>query len=584
MEKFYSRIRNFKLPKRDEINLSIASFTQKERIVFSILVLVLFLSTISMVQSLNKKLMVSVPLPGGTISEGIIGAPRFVNPVLASSQTDLDMVSLVYSGLMRKNADGTFIPDLAENYKMSEDGLSYTFTLKDKIYFHDGTPVTAEDVLFTISQVKDPLVKSPRRIDWEGVTANQIDDKTVEFNLRKPYPSFLNSTTIGILPRALWDSSPIELNETNISPVGSGPYKIESTSKESSGTVNSYELAAFKKFALGKPYIQKIIFNFYLNEDDLVKALEEEKIDQISSVTPLNADILKERNYQVNSSVLPRIFGLFFNQNKNQIFTDKTIVWAINKAIDKEKVVREVLFGYGSFIDGPIPPNMIAYQKLATENNASREEILESVASNLAKAGWTKGEDGFLQKTTTDKNKKQSTAALEFSISTGNTPDLVKTAELIAKDLQKVGIKVDIKTFEVGNLNQNVIRPREYDALLFGQIINKESDLFAFWHSSQRLDPGLNVALYTNTKVDKLLEEAAITINTEQRTKKYAQFESEVKKDMPAVFLYSPDFIYIVSPKVKGISIDHINSPTDRFANVYLWYIQTENVWKIFVK
>lgn len=306
----------------------------------------------------------------------------------------------------------------------------------------------------------------------------------------------------------------------------------------------------------------------------------------------MNADILKERNYQIDSSVLPRVFGLFFNQNQNRIFTDKVITKAIDQAIDKDKIVREVLFGYGVAIDDPIPPNMIAYQKLSGEQEANREEILKNVQNNLAKDGWIKGSDGFLQKTTATKKSAKgktatsgkATAVLQFSISTGNTPELTKTAELIQADLSKIGIKVDIKTFEVGNLNQNVIRPRQYDALLFGQIINHESDLYAFWHSSQRKDPGLNVAMYTNAKVDKILETASTTIDAQQRIKKYAEFEAEIKKDMPAVFLYSPNFIYVISKNLKGLSIDHIISPIDRFSNIYLWYTNTENVWKIFNK
>src|SRR6185369_17927164 len=116
---------------------------------------------------------------------------------------------------------------------------------------------------------------------------------------------------------------------------------------------------------------------------------------------------------------------------------------------------------------------------------------------------------------------KKDVRKLQFSISTGNAPELAKTAELIKDDLAAVGIKVDIKTFETGNLNQNVIRPRKYDALLFGEIINNESDLFAFWHSSQRKDPGLNVAMYTNAKVDKILEDAFVTADEETRVKKY---------------------------------------------------------------
>jgi len=588
MEKFYGWMRQLKItgkfPKKDEVNAVFHTFSKKEWIVFISLSIILLISTISILETLNKSMMVKVPFRGGSISEGIIGTPRFVNPILATSLADQDMVSLIYSGLMRKNSDGSLSPDLADSYEISKDGLVYTFTLKDKIYFQDGKPVTADDIIFTINEAKDSIIKSPRKVDWDGVTVTKLNETTLEFTLKQPFPAFLENATLGILPEHLWNKSAIELNDMNTNPIGSGPYMIKNVTKESSGVITAFELNPFKKFVLGEPYIEKMTLRFYTNEDELIKALENKEVDQISSITPLNADILKERNYHIESSVLPRVFGLFFNQNQNQIFTDKVVARAIDQAIDKDKIVREVLFGYGVAIDDPIPPNMIAYQTLSGENKTTRETILQNVQNNLAKDGWIKGADGFLQKTIIGKNKKKVASALEFSISTGNAPELAKTAEIIKKDLTDIGMKIDIKTFEVGNLNQNVIRPRKYDALLFGQIINHESDLYAFWHSSQRNDPGLNVAMYTNVKVDKILEDAFTTIDEQARVKKYAQFENEIKKDMPAIFLYSPNFIYVISTNLKGASIDHLNAPKDRFANVYTWYTKTENVWKIFAR
>ncbi|OGI68861.1 hypothetical protein A3A05_01750 [Candidatus Nomurabacteria bacterium RIFCSPLOWO2_01_FULL_41_12] len=587
MENFYSRMSRLKiigrLPSKKEINSVFSVFSKNEKMVFVGLVAVLLVSTIAILESINKSFMVEVPRYGGTISEGIIGTPRFINPILASSPTDRDLVALIYSGLMRKNEDGVLISDLAEKYESSKDGLTYTFTLRKNLSFHDGKPLTADDVLFTINSVKDPIIKSPHKAGWDGVNVEKIDKTTVKFTLKQPYASFLENATLGIMPAYLWDGSPIELNDANTSPVGSGPYMIMSASKQSSGIIDYYELIPFEKFALGEPYIENISLRFYQNEESLIKAFLNKEVDQINSITPANAEILKEKNYQIYSSVLPRVFGLFFNQNQNQLFVDKTIVRAINQTIDKDKILREVLFGYGIAIDNPIPPNVIEYQKLSGKNNSSREEILQKVQSGLAKAGWKKGEDGFLEKTKTEKKKKVTTK-LEFAISTGNAPELAKTAELVKQDLSEVGIKVDIKTFEIGNLNQSVIRPRKYDALLFGQIINHESDLFAFWHSSQRKDPGLNVAMYTNAKVDKILEDAFATIDEQSRIKKYAQFEDEIKKDMPAVFLYSPNFIYVVSKNLKGVNIENIISTGDRFLNAYSWYIQTENIWRIFTK
>ena len=576
-------MRNFKLPGKLEINSAFASFSHREWIVFTVFMGILLVSTLGILESINKTLMVSVPMRGGSIAEGIVGTPRFINPVLASSLSDQDLVALIYSGLMRKNPDGTLSPDLAERVEESKDGLTYTFTLKDKIYFHNGAPVTADDIIFTISKIKDEVIESPHKADWEGITVEKIGEKTIKFTLRQPYALFLENATLGILPAGIWQNSPIELNPANTNPIGSGPYMIENIYRQSSGIIDSYELVPFGDFVLGQPYVKDLTLRFYPNEGDLINALEGGQVNQISSIAPHNTETLEEKDYQLESSVLPRIFGLFFNQSQNQLFIDKTVVRAIDEAIDKEKIVREVLLGYGVAIDDPIPSNLIAYQKLNQENNISREETFKKVESDLAKAGWVRGADGFLEKTKTEGGKK-TTTKLEFTISTGNARELAEAALLIEQDLRDVGMKVDIKTFEAGNLNQAVIRPRKYDALLFGQIINHESDLYAFWHSSQRKDPGLNVAMYTNVKVDKLLEDASITADSVARIKKYIEFEDEIKKDMPAVFLYSPDFIYVVSKNLKGNSIDYVSSPKDRFSDVYAWYTDTENVWKIFAR
>jgi len=577
------RMRNFKLPSKLELNAVFHSFSKKERIVFFGLLIVLLISTVAILQNINRHFMVKVPLKGGSVSIGTIGVPRFVNPVLANGETDKNLTALIYSGLMRKENDGTLVFDLAEKYENSPDRLIYTFVLKNDIYFHDGKPITADDVVFTITNVKDSIIKSPYKVNWDGVTVKKIDDKTVEFTLRQSFASFLENTTLGILPAHIWNNSPIELNSANTNPLGSGPYMIDSVGKQSSGIIDYYKLIPFKKFILGEPYIQNISFHFYQNEEDMIKALQSKEVDQISSITPENASALKEKNHKVESSVLPRVFGLFFNQNQNQLFIDKTVVKAIDQAINKDRIIKEVFLGYGSTIDSPIPKNMIEYQKLESETTAPHQEIIQKVQEDLAKDGWKAGEDGFLEKTTTEKKSKV-TKKLEFSISTGNVEELVKTAELIKQDLATIGMKVEIKTFESGNLNQNVIRPRKYDALLFGEVINREADFFAFWHSSQRKDPGLNVAMYTNTKVDKILEDAFTSVDKQLRIEKYIQFENEIKKDMPAVFLFSPNFIYIIPKNLKGFSVKNIVSPSDNYLNIYSWYIDTENVWKIFNK
>src|SRR3989344_4632334 len=136
-----------------------------ERLVLYGLSILLAISTLALLAGLNSAVSVTVPAPGGELVEGEVGSARFINPILTISQADEDISRLAYSGLTRTLPDGT-VPDLAESYEISEDGTTYTFTLRESATFHDGTPVTAEDVLFTIAAAQNPDIKSPRRADW----------------------------------------------------------------------------------------------------------------------------------------------------------------------------------------------------------------------------------------------------------------------------------------------------------------------------------------------------------------------------------------------------------------------------------
>ena len=604
MKQLLQSFREFEVPTKDELRQAINSFSKKWLIVFVVLFLVLFISTLVILEKINQTFMIEIPTQGGSLTEGVIEAPRFVNPVLALSETDKDLTALVYSGLMRRDSDGAFIKDLAESYEVSKDGLSYIFTLRDDIFFHDGEPVTAEDVLFTINRVKDPILKSSQKINWEGITIEEIDEHTIEFNLKQPYSSFLENATLGILPSHIWKDVPttqFSFSDFNINAIGSGPYKIKKVKKRSSGILEYFELVSFRKFTLGNPFIDTIIIRFYPNEDGLIEAFVRGEIDQIKAISGEKAQELQNKAHQIRTVVLPRIFGLFFNQNQTTILTDKEIIKAFNLALDKKKIVEEVLQGFGIPIDSPIPKSIGRYKILeareteepsdakALADKKDMEDTAEAGVSSpslstgqkealeiLEKAGWKRGDDGVME--------KKDGQRLQFSIATGDVAELKRTVELIKEDLERIGASVELKIFEIGDLNQNVIRPRKYDALFFGQIISRESDLFAFWHSSQRNDPGLNIALYTNTKVDELLEEALTTLDEKERLKKYAQFEEEIKRDSPAVFVYSPAFIYVTANHVKGISIGHLIVPSERFLGVYKWYAETEKIWKIFSK
>lgn len=559
---------------KSSLTRALHALSKKEWYTFIVFISLLILSTFGILWKINNQFLVNIPAYGGTIDEGIVGTPRFINPILALSDADRDITSLVYAGLMKKLPDGTFVPDMAESYSLSDNGLEYTFILKQGITFHDGQPLTADDVVFTVSKIKDPLVKSPRRLNWEGVLVEKIDDRTIVFTLKQPFASFLDSTTTGIVPAHIWSElSPEEMSFSDINTyaIGSGPFQITKVQKKSSGIPESYELKVFKKYINGRAYLNKIVFHFYANEKDLAKAVSSNDVDHASGLSPLYAAGLETDGYQVANGVLPRIFGLYYNQTQAPIFTDRNVLRAIDTAIDKEKIVREVLYGYGSVIDSPVPQKIVGMSSISPAS-------LESARNILDNAGWKINGNGVREKTT-----GKDTKTLEFSITTIDSPELTKVAEYIKQDLLAIGIPVEIRVYDMGTLNQSIIRPRKYDMLLFGQIINHESDLFAFWHSSQRNDPGLNIALYANTKVDKLLETFISELDDNSRFETLSLIRDEMKKEYPAVFLYSPDFTYVIRDDIKGVDISGVVQPSDRFSTITSWYLYTDRVWKVFI-
>ena len=581
-------------------------FSPGERLILYVFTILLGVSTLALLAGLNSAVSITVPSAGGELIEGEVGPARFINPILTLSQSDEDIAELVYSGLTRalpdsasQNGIGALIPDLAESYNISEDGTTYTFTLRDDATFHDGTPVTADDVLFTVASAQNPDIKSPRRADWEGVQASSPDPHTVVFRLARAYAPFIENTTLGILPKHIWQNVSAEefpFNPANTRPVGSGPYRVSDVSADGTGSITRYELVPFEKFTLGKSYLKRITFIFYPNQEAMLKAFDDRKIDSVAGVTPADLASLKRSDFNFVHVALPRIFGVFFNQNRAPVLADASVRAALEAAVDKQQIVDAVLGGYGAVLDSPIPPGVIGttapatpvpYTKDSADVRATSTptEVADAARAILSRGGWK-----FLPAATSttqagDKNAgtwSKNKVELSFALATADEPELVATANQLAAAWRAVGVKVTVQIYPVSELNANVIRPRSYDAILFGEVVGRTADLFAFWHSSQRNDPGLNLALYTNSRVDSLLTSARATTDLEEREDLYTQFASAIVKDDPALFLYAPEFIYLVPRSMQGIALGALTTPSERFLNVYQWYTDTEEVWSIF--
>ena len=560
-------------------------FSPGEKLVLYVLSLILATSTLGLLAGANAAVSVTVPSRGGEFVEGVIGPARFINPLLALSEPDKDLSALIYSGLMRVRPDGSLMPDLASSYEVSENGTIYTFTLRPELKFHDGKPLTSDDVVFTIHRAQNPDFKSPRRADWEGVQVANPDALTIVFTLARAYSPFLENTTIGILPKAHWESISAEefpFSSLNTHPVGSGPYRSTGIHTNSTGSITRFDLESFKDFALGEAYIRKIIFHFFPNDEARINAYNTGRIDSFAGIAPKELSKLTRKGAVVVQAPLPRIFGVFFNENKNSVLSDASVRAALDAAIDKDKLVGDILAGYGSTLDGPIPPGSLGEAALATPQllvaKASHESDpaihAKTAEEILARGGWTFEETAavWVKKTET----------LSFTLSTADEPELAATAQALVAAWREAGIKVDLHMYPISELNSLVIRPRNYDAVLFGEVVGRTLDLFAFWHSSQRNDPGLNLSLYTNNRVDNLLAEARTSTDRRDRKRIYEEFASRIAEDRPAVFLYAPEFIYVAPHGVYGIELGALTSPEERYGSVYTWYTDSERVWSIF--
>lgn len=576
---------------------TLAAFSPGERLLLYILLIALAASVLALLAGINRVVSVTVPSRGGSLLEGVVGPARFINPLLALSGPDKDLSALIYSGLMRATPEGDLRPDLASTYEISEDGTTYTFKLKENLTFHDGTPLTAEDVLFTIQHVQNPDIRSTRRADWEGVVVSVPDAHTVVFTLPHAYAPFLENTTLGILPKHLWQDVSAEefpFDPLNTRPVGSGPYAIEKLDTNATGAATRYELASFPEFALGEPYLTHIDFLFFPNEEALLAAFGAGRIDSIAGISPSEIEKITRSDVSIARVPLPRTFAVFFNQSKNTTLADASLRAALNLAVDKEKIIDEILKGYGVALEGPIPPGTLGATVPATpqplakitlkDETAPSSENLEDAKTILEKSDWKfvpaatstvpSGEEAGVWK------KKDAT--LELTLATADEPTLAESAEAVAAHWRALGIRVEVHVYPISELNTIVLRPRNYDAVLFGEVVGRTLDLFAFWHSSQRNDPGLNLALYTNTKADSLLSKARTTTNKREREKLYTQFAEYVRADQPAVFLYAPEFIYLVPKDLGGVELGALTDPSERFLNAHEWYTDTERVWNIF--
>jgi peptide/nickel transport system substrate-binding protein len=272
---------------------------------------------------------------------------------------------------------------------------------------------------------------------------------------------------------------------------------------------------------------------------------------------------------------LPRIFGIFFNQNKSVALRDPAVREALDIALDRGEIVEKTMSGYGVPIASPIATLIDKIE--SSEGSKATTTETQSATSLLDSAGWLKNNLGLLEK------QIDGTAeTLSFTLRTSNTPFFSEISEIVVEDWKAVGVDVAVEQFEQTDLVQSVIRPRDFEALLFGLDMNRSGDLYPFWHSSQKDDPGLNIAQYTNLTVDTLLEAARTKQDEGARTQALGEASALIAQEKPALFLFKPRMTYVVKNGIIVGPMNNVAKPSDRFSNIDTWYTDSDNLWNIF--
>ncbi len=545
--------------------------TQREKLIIRVLLAITILCLGFLLVQFYQRHVVYLPEQGGSYTEALIGQPQYINPILAQSDVDRDLTTLIYSGLFRYNQSLELVPDLAERYEVSEDNKTYTVYLQQDITWHNGNPLLADDVVFTFSTIQDPDYSSPLYSNFDGVTIRRVDDYTVSFTLDEPYAPFLSNLTVGILPGHIWnDVTPatFRLAEFNTKPIGSGPFVFTGLTKDQTGNIKSYTLKRNESYYGQQPYLNEISFRLFPEFADAFNVVRSNNVDGITFIPNEYSGVIEKNNtinrYQLQ---LPQYTAVFFNQ-KIDLLKSENLKQALAHAVDKNRILQEALAGDGTIVHSTILPGFLGHNP----DIQGYSYDLNQAATLLDEAGWTVPEDGGL--------RQKDGQELKFSLTTVDQTEYLKTADILRESWEAVGVGIELKIMNPSRVNKEIVKPRNYEAFLYGEIVGADPDPYPFWHSSQSLAGGLNLSNYFNKEVDTLLEEARKIDNADERADKYRAFQNIIAEEIPAIFLYSPYYEYGVHEDIQGITIERITIPSDRFNGITNWYSKTKFGWE----
>ncbi len=542
---------------------------------WQIIVLLLTLAVVAVLLATQQTSLPQVynqPTTGGIYSEALIGSLGRLNPLLDwHNQPDRDIDRLIFSGLIRFDEYGLPRPDLAESWGISIDGTVYNLSLRPDARWHDGQPVTSDDVLFTIEMLQSEASRYPQDIKdlWRKIQVEKLDDHTIKFTLPEPFAPFLDYLTFGILPsHLLGDLTPEALADApfNIAPIGTGPYKFDRLLVEN-GQIQGVALTAFEGYSGGRPYMDQIIFRYYPNAQAAWTAYQEGEVMGIGNITPeILPSALTDDTLALYTSRMPQVSMIFFNHNADEapFLAEAEVRRALLLGLNRRWIIDRLLNGQGILANGPIFPGTWAYYEGLEALPYAPEEAIQL----LKQAGYRLPAEGEV--------REKDGQPLQFTLLYPDDALHQTIAESIQRDWRAIGIRLELEAVSYEQLIYERLANRTYQAALVEINLSRspDPDPYPFWHQSEATG-GQNYTGWNNRAASEYLEQARINPDPQERRRLYRNFQVVFAEELPALPLYYPVYTYGVSKQVQGVQVAPLFDPADRFNTIMQWYLVT---------
>jgi peptide/nickel transport system substrate-binding protein len=521
------------------------------------------------------KLVSPVPAQGGVYTEGLVGKLQRLNPALDYyNQADRDIDRLIFSSLIKFNAQGLPVADLASTWGVSFDGLTYNFQLRDNAVWHDGTPITSEDVLFTIDLMRDPnsVLPDDLKTFWSKIEINILSEKVLQIKLNEPFSPFMDYLNFGILPKHLLSGmtySDIINSEFNLNPVGSGPYKFSKVISEGN-QITGVSLISNTDYYGKVPFLKEFVFKFYPDSASAFNAYLQGAVNGVSELDKtILTEALRNPGLSVYSAIKPEIAMVLFNLNNSKVefLKDTNIRRALLMGLDRRGMVNTVLHGQGVIADVPLIPNTWAYYA----NNPRVDQNVQQAGDMLKKAG-------FLIDQTGSGARKKNGVDLSFNLVHPDDTYHTLIAEAIKSDWAKLGVTIQLIAAPYDTLVLDYLQPLTYEAALIDLNYSNspDPDPYPFWDQAEQTG-GQNYSQWENRVASQYLEEARVTKELGERAKLYRNFQVIYSEELPALPLFYPVYNFGIDGSIQGVRVGPMFDQSDRFSNVTDWFLLAQS-------